>query len=31
MKVENLGEVDTFLEKVNLPKLNKEQAESLNI
>ena len=29
-KLENLGEMDTFLEKYNLPKLNKEEAESLN-
>ena len=29
-KFENLGEVDKFLEKYNLPKLNKEEAESLN-
>ena len=28
-KCENLGEMDTFLEKYNLPKLN-EEAESLN-
>ena len=28
-KFENLGEMDTFLEKYNLPKLN-EEAESLN-
>ena len=27
---ENLGEMDTFLEKYNLPKLNKEEAENLN-
>ena len=27
---ENLGEMDTFLEKYNLPKLNEEEAESLN-
>ena len=26
----NLGEMDKFLEKYNLPKLNKEEAESLN-
>ena len=26
----NLGETDTFLEKYNLPKLNKEEAENLN-
>ena len=30
MKFENLGEMDTFLEKHNLPKLNEEEAESLN-
>ena len=29
-KFENLGEMDTFLEKYNLPKLNKEEAENLN-
>ena len=29
-KFENLGEMDTFLEKHNLPKLNEEEAESLN-
>ena len=29
-KSENLGEMDTFLEKYNLPKLNEEGAESLN-
>ena len=29
-KFENLGEMDTFLEKYNLPKLNEEEAESLN-
>ena len=28
--MENLGEVDTFLEKYNLPKLNEEEAENLN-
>ena len=28
-KLENLGEMDTFLEKYNLPKL-KEEAESMN-
>ena len=27
-KFENLGEMDTFLEKYNLPKLNEEEAES---
>ena len=30
-KLENLGEMDKFLEKYNLPKLNEEEAESLNI
>ena len=29
MKFENLGEMDKFLEKYNLPKLNEEEAESL--
>ena len=29
-KFENLGEMDTFLERYNLPKLNEEEAESLN-
>ena len=29
-KFENLGEMDTFLEKYNLPKLNEEAAENLN-
>ena len=29
-KFENQGEMDTFLEKYNLPKLNEEEAESLN-
>ena len=29
-KFENLGEMDTFLKKYNLPKLNEEEAESLN-
>ena len=29
-KFENLDEMDTFLEKYNLPKLNEEAAESLN-
>ena len=29
-KFENLGEMDTFLEKYNPPKLNEEEAESLN-
>ena len=29
-KFENLGEMDTFLEKYNLPKLNKEVEETLN-
>ena len=30
MKFENLGEMDKCLEKYNLPKLNEEEAESLN-
>ena len=29
-KFENLGEIDKFLEKYNLPKLNEEEAENLN-
>ena len=29
-KFENLDEMDTFLEKYNLPKLNEEEAQSLN-
>ena len=29
-KFENLGEMDKFLEKYNLPKLKEEEAESLN-
>ena len=29
-KFENWGEMDKFLEKYNLPKLNEEAAESLN-
>ena len=29
-KFENLGEVDKFLEKYNLPKLNEEEAENFN-
>ena len=29
-KFENPGEMDTFLEKYNLPKLNEEEAENLN-
>ena len=29
-KFENLGEMDTFLEKYNLPKLSEEEAENLN-
>ena len=28
---ENLDEMDKFLEKYNLPKLNKEEAESLSL
>ena len=28
--LENLHEMDTFLEKFNLPKLNEEEARSLN-
>ena len=28
--MENLGEMGTFLEKYNLPKLNEEEAENLN-
>ena len=28
-KIENLGEMDKFLEKYNLPKLNKNEAQSL--
>ena len=27
--MENLGEMDTFLEKCNIPKLNEEEAENL--
>ena len=30
-KFESLGEMDKFLEKYNLPKLNEEEAENLNI
>ena len=30
-KCENLDEMDKFLQKYNLPKLNEEAAESLNI
>ena len=30
-KFENLGEMDTFLEKYTLPKLNEEEAENLNL
>ena len=29
-KIENLDEMDKFLEKYNLPKLSEEEAESLN-
>ena len=29
-KFEKLGEMDTFLEKYILPKLNKEEAKNLN-
>ena len=29
-KFENLGEMDTFLEQYNLPKLNEEEEENLN-
>ena len=29
-KFEKLGEMETFLEKYNLPKLNEEEAENLN-
>ena len=29
-KFENLGEMDKFIEKYNLPKLNQEEAETLN-
>ena len=29
-KCENLDEMDKFLEKYNLPKLNEEEAQSLN-
>ena len=29
-KFENLDEMDKFLEKYNLPKLNEEEAQSLN-
>ena len=30
-KLENLDEMDKFLEKYNLPKLNEEEAQSLNL
>ena len=29
-KFENLGEMDTFLDKYNLPQLNEEEAQSMN-
>ena len=29
-KFENLGEMDKFLQKYNLPKVNEEEAERLN-
>ena len=29
-KFENLGDMDTFLEKYNLPKVNEEEAENMN-
>ena len=29
-KLENLGEMDNFLEKYNLPRLTKEKTENLN-
>ena len=29
-KMDNLEEMDEFLEKYNLPKLNKEEVENLN-
>ena len=29
-KIENLGEMDTFLERYNLPKFSEEETESLN-
>ena len=29
-KFENVGEIDKFLEKYNLPKVNEEEEESLN-
>ena len=29
-KLDNLGKMDKFLEKYNLPKMNEEEAENLN-
>ena len=29
-KLDNLGEMDKFLEKYNLPKINQEESENLN-